>query len=88
MMKKTYVKPEIMFEDFTLCSNIATSCESIVGSHTKGECHIMGTGNIAIFDVSIDGCYYYPTDLPGGTTDMYDGFCYHVPTESNNLFNS
>ena len=88
MMKKTYVKPEIMFEDFTLCSNIAAACESTVDSQSKGQCAVIGTGNINIFDGTVSACDYDPTDLPGGTTDMYNGFCYHVPTDTSNLFGS
>ena len=87
-MKKLYSKPEIMFEDFTLNENIAGNCASIVNNASKGSCAVMGTGDIAIFDGSVGPvCVYKPEDM-GGTTDEWDGFCYHVPTEYNNLFNS
>lgn len=87
-MKKLYSKPEIMFEDFTLSENIAGNCESIVGNPTKGTCAVLGTGGIAIFDGNVGAvCVFKPEDLDG-EPDMYDKFCYHVPTEYNNLFNS
>ena len=88
MMKKTYVKPEIMFEDFTLCSNIATGCESIVGSPTKGSCAVESSGGIKLFDNTIPACDYSATDVGFAPDTYYNKFCYHVPTESNNLFNS
>lgn len=86
-MKKTYVKPEIMFEDFTLCSNIASTCESIVNNSNKGTCAIQSSGGINLFDGTIDACDYDTTDF-GNASDTYNGFCYHVPTDTTTLFNS
>ena len=86
-MKKIYTKPEIIFEDFTLSENIAGTCESIVGNPSKGTCPVMGTGGIRMFDGTISACDFAPEDQ-GGTEDQWDGFCYHVPTQYNNLFNS
>ena len=86
-MKKTYVKPEIFFEDFSLSSSIAATCEYKVGSPTEGVCALVGSGGIAVFDGNLAACDYTPGDL-GQTDDMWDGFCYHVPTDSNNIFNS
>ena len=87
-MKKVYEKPLIMFENFEMSTNIAGDCEGIVGNATKGTCAVIGTGNIAMFDGTVGkACEYKPEDL-GGAEDQWDGFCYHVPTEYNNLFNS
>lgn len=87
-MKKLYSKPEIIFEDFTLDDNIASNCESIVGNATKGSCAVIGTGGIAIFDGNVGAvCVFTPGDY-NQESDKWDGFCYHVPTEYNNLFNS
>ncbi|MBQ8813372.1 MAG: hypothetical protein IJZ85_02590 [Lachnospiraceae bacterium] len=87
-MKKAYVKPEIMFENFSLSTNIAGDCEGIVGNPSKGTCAVLGTGGIAVFDSKVgSACEYTPTEM-GGTEDQWDGACYHVPTEYNNLFNS
>ena len=86
-MKKAYVKPEIMFENFSLSTNIAGDCEGIVGNASKGTCAVLGTGDIAIFDGTVSACVFTPTDV-GEKEDEWDGNCYHVPTEYNNLFNS
>ena len=87
-MKKKYVKPQIIFEDFSLNTDIAGDCESIVGNASKGTCAVIGTGNIAVFDGTVSACVFTPTDMGGKEEDKWDGFCYHVPTEYNNLFNS
>ena len=86
-MKKVYVKPEIVFESFTLSTNIAGDCERIVGNPSKGTCGVLGNvrGEDNIFASTVggvDGCQIW------NDTDKHDGFCYHVPTESTNLFNS
>ena len=86
-MRKTYSKPEIMFESFTLSSNIAGDCERVVGNPSKGSCGILGNepGIDNLFSSSVkgtDGCQMC-TDV-----DNYDGYCYHVPTEDYTLFNS
>lgn len=86
-MKKIYSKPEILFENFSVNTNIAGDCESIVGNPSKGICAVLGTGDIAMFSGTITACDYKPEDM-GGKDDEWDGFCYHVPTEYNNLFNS
>lgn len=87
-MKKTYSKPEILFEDFTMSTNIATGCEGTVGNPAKGTCAVVGTGNIAVFTGTISACDFTPTEVGGKNDDEWDGFCYHVSTEYNNLFNS
>jgi len=87
MMKKKYTKPQISLESFSLCTNIAGNCEGIVGNPTKGTCAVIGTGDIAMFSGTVTQCDYTPEDM-GGEDDLWDGYCYHVPTEYNNLFNS
>lgn len=83
-MKKKYVKPQIYIENFSLDTTIAGDCEGIVGNPTKGTCAVLGTGGIAMFEDGMPSiCDYTPPD-----GDKYDSFCYHVPTEYNNLFNS
>lgn len=81
-MKKTYEKPQIFFENFALSTNIATGCERLVNNPLQGTCAVIGSGNIAMFDNTISACDYEQSN------DMYDGFCYHVPIDTNNLFNS
>ena len=88
-MKKTYSKPEISFESFVMSTNIAGDCEKpFVNNATKGVCAVIGSGGITVFDSKVGGaCKFTPEGL-GGTPDIYDGLCYHVPTEAKNLFNS
>ncbi len=81
-MKKEYVKPVIVFESFSLSTNIAADCESIVGNPSQDQCPVMGSGEIAIFNDLVSTCVYHPPE------DEWDGLCYHVPIEGHKLFNS
>lgn len=75
-----------MFEDFTLSTNIAGDCEEIFDLQAQGVCGIPDAYGLGmnIFNTSAGGnCF-----IQGGDTDTYNGFCYHIPTESQNLFNS
>ena len=85
-MKKTYTKPEIFFESFSLSTNIASNCEHPFTLASKGVCGIPDENDLPmdIFDPSLGGS----CQVQGGSGAMYDGFCYHVPTENDNLFNS
>lgn len=83
-MKKTYTKPVIFFEDFTLNTNIAGDCEAKLNTPSNGVCGYMPEGvTYTIFTNEISGCQRKYADGAYG-----DGICYHVPMESNNLFNS
>ena len=80
-MKKTYEKPAIIFEDFSLSTSIAAGCELETPLPSYEEnCGYPIKG--AIIFVEGTQCTSYPQD---GT---YNGFCYHVPLDTNNLFNS
>ena len=86
-MKKTYKKPEISFESFLMSTNIAGNCEGpAVGNPSRGSCGIPGSApGMNLFSATIDGpngCQIPSVDDPN------DKFCYHNPTEYNNLFNS
>ena len=89
-MKKTYTKPEISFESFLMSTNIASQCEGEpVGLPARGTCGVPGSGGDVLFSASVqgaNGCTLDWTLLNGA--DDYNGFCYHNPTEYNNLFNS
>ena len=96
-MKKVYEKPQIVFENFTMTTNIAGGCEKIVGGPTEGTCGIEGSApGQTIFSSKVDACdmpWDDPLFNPGvdadpNNGDMYDGFCYHVPTQAYNFFNS
>lgn len=82
-MKKTYEKPKIMFESFTLTSNIASGCEILIGNQSRNTCGYEGSApGVILFTDAVSGCNYKLIDSAN------NGFCYHVPIETNNLFNS
>lgn len=87
-MKKEYTKPQIIIENFTLSTNLAADCEKPFTGIAQFVCAIASESNpgITIFNANLDDsdCEYNGD----GNKDTYDGFCYHVPTESNQLFNS
>lgn len=81
-MKKTYSKPDIAFESFSLCTGIASTCEVKTYHPSNGVCGYK-FGGLFIFTDEIKGC---TTKIVEG--EEYDGLCYHNPSEDNNLFNS
>lgn len=77
-MKKTYVKPEVYFENFELSANIATGCGRPLG-HSKDGCRdILGDFG-RLNTIFVDGC---ELDLQN------HGYCYHVPSGDDMLFTS
>lgn len=85
-MKKTYTKPEIMFESFVLSSNIAGDCEAKTNLPSNSTCGLDFSGLI-VFMTGMAGCKDIQVDNVGGDGE-YNGICYHVPTGDKNLFNS
>lgn len=86
-MKKTYSKPEIMFEDFTLSVNIASGCDTKVEGHSSGSCGY-STGGVIVFLETVTGCLD-GIALPKEMDGTHNGICYHTPTDDfANLFNS
>lgn len=81
-MKKKYIKPIVIFENFSLSTNIAGNCRWIVDNSVPQSCTYTGTGGIIIFMNEAQGCSTFEPD------GNYDGYCYDVPMENNNLFNS
>lgn len=82
-MKKTYSKPEIMFEDFTLNTNIAGDCGIIWGVQVEGTCGGFDFGGDILFMTKAQGC-----EKTFETDDGSSGICYHNPYDNNRLFNS
>lgn len=76
-MKKVYSKPDILFEDFSLSTNIAAGCAMIAGY--EGGKYGVKFGGLYIFT---DKCF----DNVG--TNEWEGICYHVPNEGFNAFSS
>lgn len=86
-MKKTYTKPEIFFENFSLNTSIASGCEVKIETSTSGNCGL-DFGDLVIFISSYTGCSSNDGVIVEGDDGKYNGICYHVPVETNNMFNS
>lgn len=82
-MKKTYLKPEIVFENFSVSTNIAAGCGVNNDTMSSGNCGLE-YGDEMIFLEIVTGC---TTKIEDGSTD-YNSFCYHVPIDTSLLFNS
>lgn len=85
-MKKVYSKPEIMFEDFTLSTNIAGDCEVKTNLPSNSTCGMDFSG-LKVFMTGISGCTDIAVDNVGGD-GQWNSICYHVPSGGDNLFNS
>ena len=84
-MKKTYSKPEIAFESFSLCNSIAAGCEITDAKDPRLEMTGVGpNGGIGYaFTMTCDA------DVTGGAGDgIFNTICYHVPDGGLNLFTS
>jgi hypothetical protein len=84
-MKKKYSTPEIVFESFALSTTIAGNCEKSVNTQSQGVCGYFMEGVGMAFTENVTGCSVVITD------DMslaFNGYCYHVPVDNQNLFNS
>ena len=79
-MKKSYVKPRVCFEDFHLSDSIAAQCPNHVVGPTEYMCGIEYTGVILFLD-EMQVC-------TKKIKDGEDGYCYHNPDDTQNLFNS
>lgn len=83
-MKKEYTKPLIVFDSFTLSTNIAANCDRHVSTMTQGICGVAGSfPGLYLFVSGVGGCSIRD---PDGITD--DGYCYHVPDVNRQLFHS
>lgn len=83
-MKKVYSAPEILFESFTMSTNIAGDCEwKPDTANNYNNCGINFSG-VIIFGSDLTGC----TGIQIAPGDKWDSICYHVPSESSNIFNS
>lgn len=85
-MKKNYIKPQIMFEDFTLSTNIAGDCETKTNNPSNNTCGMTASGLGTVFLDTMSGCSWKVVATDGD--GEFNGICYHVPTGDNNLFNS
>lgn len=82
-MKKEYCKPDIMFESFSLSTDIAAGCGVIIRTFIGGQCGL-DMGGEMLFVGDVQGCIE-KVDDDGTSTN---GICYHVPTNDTKMFNS
>lgn len=84
-MKRAYEKPEILFENFSLCTDISVGCE-VISNQSYGSCVYEdndGRGNVlVVFTETVAGCQHKPAN------GDYNGLCYHNPSITNTLFTS
>ena len=82
-MKKTYNKPQILFDSFELSQAIAGSCE-IISNHVRAMCGVdlRDTTGMILFTDKIAACTMTPG--PG----QYDDVCYDAPHDEKNVFSS
>lgn len=81
--KKTYSKPQLVYESFALSQSIASGCEGIA-NFGEGACSVTITGSfdsVSIFQDAAYGCQFVPPNPD-------DYICYHAPSEMNNVFSS
>ena len=82
-MKKSYLKPQIVFDSFMLSESIATHCTAI--SHQAEKmCAVQLSGSFG--DMSL-----FYSEVPGCTTttpSLLDTVCYDVPNDTRNVFSS
>lgn len=76
-MKKTYVKPQILFDSFELSQDIAAGCR-ILSNNQEYQCPVYDPElGVSIFTTQCD------MEPVNG-----DSICYHVPVGDNNVFGS
>lgn len=81
-MKKHYEAPEIYFDDFSLSTSIAGDCGTIIGNPSRNICAYKTRTGLNVFMSGMSACTTTEDD------GDYQGFCYHVPIDDKNLFNS
>ena len=90
-MKKTYEKPEILFESFASSTNIAANCKMKIDTYANGDCGykaVIDNKWESVFLSDVRGCDITDGEGDGTEDGAFGGFCYHVPYDGNTLFNS
>ncbi len=82
-MKKLYTKPKVVFENFSLSTNIA-SCE-VHANAERGSCGCEFIPGLTLFSDAVinGGC-----DILAQDGIDNDGLCYHNPSDLYNVFKS
>ena len=81
MMKKTYAKPQIVFESFQLTANIAGDCNTKPNSTNEATCGYNDNGWIVFQNSAV-------CNVQVGPDGKHNGLCYHVPTGDMSVFTS
>ena len=83
-MKKTYVKPQVYFEDFQLSASIAGNCGNKDGAlHADANtCRFDTKGFFGVLFLTEHSCEHTPQD------DDLTTVCYDNPNDANRLFAS
>ena len=84
---KKYSKPEIVFESFALSVSVS-SCEVVTSHPSERQCGIPVRGQGVIFVDETTQCTRFFDYIITDMNSIYNGLCYHVPYESNNLCSS
>ena len=80
-MKKKYVKPQIIIENFSLSETIAAGCEVKTNLPSANTCGLDFSGLSVFFD-GMTGCSMITVSKNEGD-GQWDKICYHVPTGEN-----
>lgn len=86
-MKKAYMKPDIIFEDFTLSTSIAGSCEVPTSTPGARQCGLDFGAGVIFLDTMLGICTIKVKDNGSGDGE-HNGICYHVFSNGRNIFNS
>lgn len=79
-MKKTYSKPGIVYEDFSLTTNIA-AC-AVQANYAQEVCGVDFVPGLSLFNSGVAGCTLPVED----GSDEANGVCYHNPSEFVSAF--
>ena len=82
-MKKIYKKPVVIIENISLSTSVANGCDVKIDTANSGNCGLE-FGDDMLFLSGVSGCTF-EVDADDG---RYNGICYHVPTDSKDMFNS
>lgn len=84
-MKRVYSKPEILFEDFAMATNIAAGCSLKIDGHSSGVCAYVVENEFTTSNIFTSAYAVCTTKEDDGE---YNGVCYHTFEASTTLFNS
>lgn len=86
-MKKQYKKPLVLFDNFSLSTNIAAGCEYST-NFAMDQCGYQFSYGMDIFTDANSGCNYKVNPDENFIVEGNNGICYHNPSSMNNLYSS